>query len=54
MGFKVVAIDQAGHGGTLGLPTGGATMAEALRRLLSELRPQNPVRIVPPGGAPKE
>ena len=28
MGFKVVAIDQAGHGGTLGLPTGGATMAD--------------------------
>ena len=23
LGFKVIAIDTAGHGGTLGLPTGG-------------------------------
>jgi pimeloyl-ACP methyl ester carboxylesterase len=40
MGFKVVAIDQAGHGGTLGLPTGGATMAdyaELLGRVVDEL-----------------
>ncbi len=34
MGFKVVAIDQAGHGGTLGLPTGGASM-ESYTRLLA-------------------
>jgi pimeloyl-ACP methyl ester carboxylesterase len=27
MGFKVVAIDTAGHGGTQGLPTGGADFA---------------------------
>jgi pimeloyl-ACP methyl ester carboxylesterase len=40
MGFKVVAIDQAGHGGTLGLPTGGATMADyaaLLGRVVDEL-----------------
>ena len=40
MGFKVVAIDTAGHGGTLGLPTGGATMAdyaELLGRVVDEL-----------------
>lgn len=33
MGFKVIAIDTAGHGGTLGLPTSGSTM-EAYTRLL--------------------
>src|SRR3954454_12147722 len=27
LGFKVVAIDVAGHGGTLGLPTGAANMS---------------------------
>src|SRR5512132_4312110 len=27
MGFKVIAIDVAGHGGTQGLPTGGADLA---------------------------
>jgi len=40
MGFKVVAIDTAGHGGTLGLPTGGASMesyARLLARILDEL-----------------
>lgn len=40
MGFKVVALDTAGHGGTLGLPTGGATMdayARLLGRILDEL-----------------
>ncbi|MEO7555638.1 MAG: alpha/beta hydrolase [Acidimicrobiales bacterium] len=26
LGFKVIAIDTAGHGGTLGVPTGGASM----------------------------
>src|SRR3954468_23662734 len=26
LGFKVIAIDAAGHGGTLGIPTGGASM----------------------------
>ena len=36
MGFKVVAIDQAGHGGTLGLPTGGASM-ESYTRLLARV-----------------
>jgi len=36
MGFKVVAIDTAGHGGTLGLPTGGSSM-EAYTRLLSRV-----------------
>ncbi len=33
MGFKVVAIDTAGHGGTLGLPTGGSSL-ESYTRLL--------------------
>lgn len=40
MGFKVVAIDTAGHGGTQGLPTGGgdfASYAELLRRVLDTL-----------------
>lgn len=36
MGYKVVAIDQAGHGGTLGLPSGGASM-EAYTRLLARV-----------------
>jgi pimeloyl-ACP methyl ester carboxylesterase len=40
MGFKVVAIDTAGHGGTQGLPTGGADFAaytDLLRRVLDAL-----------------
>src|SRR4051795_7748041 len=40
LGFKVVAIDTAGHGGTLGLPTGAATMSsytELLGRVLDHL-----------------
>src|SRR6478672_2039442 len=40
LGFKVVAIDTAGHGGTLGLPTGAATMSsytELLGRVLDQL-----------------
>ncbi len=39
-GFRVIAIDAAGHGGTLGLPTGGSTMehyADLLGRVLDEL-----------------
>ncbi|MDZ7733764.1 MAG: alpha/beta fold hydrolase [Acidimicrobiia bacterium] len=39
-GFKVVAIDMAGHGGTQGLPMGGGDMAahgELLGRALHEL-----------------
>jgi pimeloyl-ACP methyl ester carboxylesterase len=35
MGFKVVAIDTAGHGGTQGLPTGGANL-ESYTRLLGQ------------------
>lgn len=34
MGFKVIAIDTAGHGGTQGLPTGGASL-ESYTRLLA-------------------
>ena len=34
LGFKVIAIDTAGHGGTLGLPT-GADSLEAYTRLLA-------------------
>jgi len=40
MGFKVVAIDVAGHGGTQGLPTGGEKLesyTELLVRVLDEL-----------------
>lgn len=40
MGFKVVAIDVAGHGATQGLPTGGddlASYTELLARVLDEL-----------------
>lgn len=40
LGFKVIAVDAAGHGGTLGLPTGAASMtsyAELLGRVLDHL-----------------
>jgi pimeloyl-ACP methyl ester carboxylesterase len=40
MGFKVVAIDTAGHGGTQGLPTGGrdfSAYADLLTRVLDAL-----------------
>lgn len=40
LGFKVVAVDTAGHGGTLGLPTGAQSMAsyaELLGRVLDHL-----------------
>jgi pimeloyl-ACP methyl ester carboxylesterase len=40
MGFKVVAIDVAGHGGTQGLPTDGANLdayVDLLARVLDEL-----------------
>jgi pimeloyl-ACP methyl ester carboxylesterase len=40
MGFKVIAIDVAGHGATQGLPTGGDDMAaytDLLGRVLDEL-----------------
>jgi pimeloyl-ACP methyl ester carboxylesterase len=40
MGFKVIAIDTAGHGGTQGLPTGGANLdsyARLLARSIDEL-----------------
>jgi pimeloyl-ACP methyl ester carboxylesterase len=40
MGFKVIAVDVAGHGATQGLPTGGddlAAYAGLLRRVLDEL-----------------
>lgn len=39
-GFKVVAIDTAGHGGTQGLPTGGADLesySELLGQVINEL-----------------
>lgn len=40
LGFKVIAVDTAGHGGTLGLPTGAQSMkryAELLGRVLDHL-----------------
>jgi pimeloyl-ACP methyl ester carboxylesterase len=40
LGFKVIAIDTAGHGGTLGLPTGADSLAhysELLGRVLDHL-----------------
>lgn len=40
LGFKVIAIDTAGHGGTLGLPTGAQSMkrySELLGRVLDHL-----------------
>lgn len=43
LGFKVVAIDAAGHGGTLGLPTGAGTM-ESYTRLLSRALDQLGIR----------
>lgn len=39
-GFRVIAIDTAGHGGTLGLPTGGGSLehyTRLLARVLDEL-----------------
>lgn len=43
LGFKVVAIDAAGHGGTLGLPSGAGTM-ESYTRLLSRALDQLGIR----------
>jgi pimeloyl-ACP methyl ester carboxylesterase len=46
MGFKVVAIDTAGHGGTQGLPTGGGDFAaytDLLGRVLDALGVQRAV-----------
>ena len=40
LGFKVIAVDTAGHGGTLGLPTGAQSMAsyaELLTRVIDHL-----------------
>lgn len=40
LGFKVIAVDTAGHGGTLGLPTGAQSMAsyaQLLGRVLDHL-----------------
>ncbi len=40
LGFKVIAIDAAGHGGTLGLPTGAQSLtsySELLGRVLDHL-----------------
>lgn len=37
MGFKVVAIDVAGHGGTQGLPTGGGSLASYTKLLRTTL-----------------
>src|SRR5215471_16691689 len=40
LGFKVIAIDAAGHGGTLGLPTGAANLrsyTDLLARTLDHL-----------------
>jgi pimeloyl-ACP methyl ester carboxylesterase len=40
LGFKVIAVDTAGHGGTLGLPTSAQSMAsyaDLLRRVLDHL-----------------
>ena len=40
LGFKVIAVDTAGHGGTLGLPTGAQSMASyaaLLGRVLDHL-----------------
>lgn len=45
-GFRVIAIDTAGHGATLGLPTGGATMEHYTRllgRVLDELGVQRAI-----------
>src|SRR5918994_1204093 len=43
MGFKVVAIDVAGHGGTQGLPTGGEKL-ESYTRLLGRVLDELGVR----------
>jgi pimeloyl-ACP methyl ester carboxylesterase len=40
LGFKIIAVDMAGHGGTLGLPTSGASMTaftDLLARTLDQL-----------------
>ena len=43
MGFKVIAIDVAGHGGTQGLPTGGENL-ESYTRLLARVLDELGVR----------
>jgi pimeloyl-ACP methyl ester carboxylesterase len=46
LGFKVIAVDTAGHGGTLGLPTGAQSMASyaaLLGRVLDHLGVQQAV-----------
>lgn len=48
LGFKVIAIDTAGHGGTLGLPTGAQSMAsyaELLGRVLDHLGVEEAVLV---------
>src|SRR5919108_2537474 len=46
MGFKVIAIDVAGHGGTQGLPTGGEKL-ESYTRLLARVLDELGVRRAP-------
>jgi pimeloyl-ACP methyl ester carboxylesterase len=48
LGFKVIAVDTAGHGGTLGLPTGAQSMASyalLLGRVLDHLGVQEAVLV---------
>ncbi|MGH9273442.1 MAG: alpha/beta fold hydrolase [Acidimicrobiales bacterium] len=48
LGYKVIAVDTAGHGGTLGLPTNAQTMAsyaELLGRVLDHLGVQEAVLV---------
>jgi pimeloyl-ACP methyl ester carboxylesterase len=48
MGYRVIAIDTAGHGGTFGLPGGGGDLsdyADLLRRVLDHLGVQRAVLV---------
>src|ERR687892_232666 len=47
MGFKVIAVDVAGHGGTQGLPTGGEKL-ESYTRLLAPRQAVKLGRLVAP------
>src|ERR687892_1848451 len=49
MGFKVIAVDVAGHGGTQGLPTGGEKL-ESYTRLLARVLDELGVRRAPLAG----
>jgi len=55
--ITVIKADPTGGGGNFRVISLGegsaASLAEALQKFFSEMRPENPVRILTPGGGPK-